>query len=83
MAIDPRMLEEALRMNDGQVPREQTGGVMEMLTPKFNEVQFAEAGQLHLSHHFKLKDFAVVQTITVFVIVLSFNIYTPLSSHIS
>ena len=46
MAIDPRMLEEALRMNDGQVPREQTGGVMEMLTPKFNEVQFAEAGQL-------------------------------------
>ena len=46
MAIDPRMLEEALRMNDGQAPREQTGGVMEMLTPKFNEVQFAEAGQL-------------------------------------
>jgi hypothetical protein len=46
MAIDPRMLEEALRMNDGQAPRQQTGGVMEMLTPKFNEVQFAEAGQL-------------------------------------
>ena len=46
MAIDPRMLEEALRMNDGQASREQTGGVMEMLTPKFNEVQFAEAGQL-------------------------------------
>ena len=46
MAIDPRMLEEALRMNDGQAPTQQTGGVMEMLTPKFNEVQFAEAGQL-------------------------------------
>ena len=46
MAIDPRMLEEALRMNDGQAPREQTGGVMEMLTPKFNEVQFAGAGEL-------------------------------------
>ena len=46
MAIDPRMLEEALRMNDGQAPTQQTGGVMEMLTPKFNEVQFAGAGEL-------------------------------------
>ena len=46
MAIDPRMLEEALRMNDGQAPTQGNGGVMDMLTPNFNQVQFAEAGAL-------------------------------------
>ena len=46
MAIDPRMLEEALRMNDGQAPVQGSGGVMDMLTPKFNQIQFAEAGAL-------------------------------------
>ncbi len=46
MAIDPRMLEEALRMNDGQAPTQRNGGVMDMLTPNFNQVQFAEAGAL-------------------------------------
>ncbi len=46
MAIDPRMLEEALRMNDGQAPTQRSGGVMDMLTPNFNQVQFAEAGAL-------------------------------------
>ena len=46
MAIDPRMLEEALRMNDGQAPTQGSGGVMDMLTPNFNQVQFAEAGAL-------------------------------------
>ena len=46
MAIDPRMLEEALRMNDGQSPVQGSGGVMDMLTPNFNQVQFAEAGAL-------------------------------------
>ena len=30
MAIDPRMLEEALRMNDGQAPTQGNGGVMDM-----------------------------------------------------
>ncbi len=55
MAIDPRMLEEALRMNDekernkmlsqsGRAPG--GGGVLDMLTPNFNQVQFAEAGAL-------------------------------------
>jgi len=46
MAIDPRMLEEALRMNDGQAPTQRSGGVMDMLTPNFNQIQFAEAGAL-------------------------------------
>jgi hypothetical protein len=46
VAIDPRMLEEALRMNDGQAPTQRSGGVMDMLTPNFNQVQFAEAGAL-------------------------------------
>jgi len=46
VAIDPRMLEEALRMNDGQAPTQGNGGVMDMLTPNFNQVQFAEAGAL-------------------------------------
>ena len=55
MAIDPRMLEEALRMNDEQDRNKMLsqsgrapggGGVMDMLTPKFNDVMFAEAGQL-------------------------------------
>ena len=46
MAIDPRMLEEALRMNDGQAPSQRSGGVMDMLTPNFNQIQFAEAGAL-------------------------------------
>jgi len=46
VAIDPRMLEEALRMNDGQAPTQGSGGVMDMLTPNFNQVQFAEAGAL-------------------------------------
>jgi len=54
MAVDPRMLEEALRMNDeqerdkmlSQSGRAPGGGVMDMLTPSFNEVQFAEAGAL-------------------------------------
>jgi len=46
VAIDPRMLEEALRMNDGQAPVQGSGGVMDMLTPKFNQIQFAEAGAL-------------------------------------
>jgi hypothetical protein len=30
VAIDPRMLEEALRMNDGQAPTQRSGGVMDI-----------------------------------------------------
>ena len=33
-------------MNDGQAPTQGNGGVMDMLTPNFNQVQFAEAGAL-------------------------------------
>ena len=43
MAIDPRILEEALR---AEQEMQRDGGISDMLTPQFNPTQYAEAGAL-------------------------------------
>jgi hypothetical protein len=46
MAIDPRVLEQALRMEQQGVRSDGTGGITDMLTPQFDQTQYAEAGAL-------------------------------------
>ena len=46
MAIDPRILEQALMMEQQGVRSDGTGGITDMLTPQFDQTQFAEAGAL-------------------------------------
>lgn len=46
MAIDPRILEQALRMEQQGVRSDGTGGITDMLTPQFNPTQYSEAGAL-------------------------------------
>ena len=46
MAIDPRILEQALRMEQQGVRSDGTGGITDMLTPQFDQTQYAEAGAL-------------------------------------
>ena len=46
MAIDPRILEQALRMEQQGVQSDGTGGITDMLTPQFDQTQYAEAGAL-------------------------------------
>jgi len=43
MAIDPRILEQALR---AEQEMQRDGGITDMLTPQFNPTEFAEAGSL-------------------------------------
>jgi len=46
MAIDPNILEQALRMDQIGAQPDGTGGITEMLTPQFNPTEYAEAGAL-------------------------------------
>lgn len=46
MAIDPNILEQALRMDQTGAQPDGTGGITEMLTPQFNPTEYAEAGAL-------------------------------------
>ena len=46
MAIDPRILEQALMMEQQGVQSDGTGGITDMLTPQFDPTQYAEAGAL-------------------------------------
>ena len=46
MAIDPRLLEQALRLDQLGAQPDGTGGITDMLTPQFDTTQYAEAGAL-------------------------------------
>jgi hypothetical protein len=46
MAIDPRILEQALMMEQQGAQPDGTGGITDMLTPQFDPTQYAEAGAL-------------------------------------
>ena len=46
MAIDPRILEQALLMDEQGVQPDGSDGITQMLTPQFNPTEYAEAGAL-------------------------------------